>query len=310
MNPAGGAGGLISLHRDTPNGLVSAEVNPVGAGLEALQVDSLDLIERFPADIPRPYYAGVSLAPWPNRIAEGIWTWQGEKLQLDITEPARNTALHGLVAGRSFGVASLAPDLVDLTCAVNQEPGYPFDLDVSVLYQLTDSGIAVTMTAKNTGERPAPVAFGAHPFLCVGQTPTRSLTLTAPVDREVLVDDRLIPTGIAPVAAHSPQGTVFRLADAEFDTAFGMRGSGPWRTVLSTDDGTRVVVWQDESMGWLQVFLTDSFPGMSGLRTAIAIEPMTAPPNAFVTGEDLRVIAPGKSWSATWGIDRADSPGA
>lgn len=310
MNPAAGAEGLISLHRDTPNGPVSAIVNPVGAGLEALQVDSLDLIERFPPDIPRPYYAGVSLAPWPNRIADGRWTWEGEKLQLEITEPARNTALHGLVADRSFGVASLAPDSVDLTCPISQEPGYPFDLEVSVRYQLTDTGIAVAMTAKNTGERPAPVAFGTHPFLCVGQIPTRSLTLTAPVDREVLVDDRLLPTGIAPVDAHTSGGTVFRLAEVAFDTAFGMRGSGPWQTVLASDDGTQVVVWQDESMGWLQVFLTDSFPGMGGPRTAIAIEPMTAPPNAFATGEDLRVIAPGESWTATWGIDRVASSGS
>jgi aldose 1-epimerase len=310
MNPAGRAEGLIALHCETPHGPVSAVVNPVGAGLEALQVDSLDLIERFATDIPRPYYAGVSLAPWPNRIADGLWKWEGEELQLEITEPARNTALHGLVADRTFGVSSQTADSIDFTCVISQEPGYPFDLEVTVRYQLTDTGLAVTMTARNTGSRPAPVAFGTHPFLCVGSTPTRSLTLTAPVDREVLVDDRLIPTGIAPVHPDLPQGTVFRLAEVEFDTAFGMRGSGPWRTVLASEDGTQVVVWQDESMGWLQVFLTDSFPGIGGSRSAIAIEPMTAPPNAFATGEDLTVVQPGEDWSVTWGIDRELPTGA
>lgn len=307
MKSAEEAGRVISLHRDTPEGPVDAQVNPVGAALEALQVDSLDLIERFPSNISRPFYAGVSLAPWPNRIADGVWTWEGESLQLEISEPARNTALHGLVADRVFHVSSLAPDAVDLTCAISHEPGYPFAVDVTVHYQLTDTGIAVTMTARNTGERSAPVAFGTHPFLCVGQTPTRSLTLTAPVDREVLIDDRLIPTVIAPIQGGIPSGKVYRLAEAEFDTAFGLGGPGPWRTVLASDDGQQVVVWQSASMGWLQLFITDSFPGIGGLRTAIAIEPMTAPPNAFATGEGLETLAPGESWSVAWGIDRADS---
>jgi aldose 1-epimerase len=300
---------VLSLHRDTPLGPVSARVNRVGASLEALQVSSLDVIEKFPTGTPRPFYAGVSLAPWANRIADGEWNWEGERLQLEITEPDRRTALHGLVANRAFEVVSLSADAAELACAILREPGYPFDIRVSVRYALTDTGIAVTMSATNQGERPAPVSFGAHPFLCIGQLPTRSLTLTVPVDREVIVDDRLIPTGITPVHPHSPQGKVFRLAEVELDTAFGMGGRGPWQTTLESHDGTRVVIWQDASMGWIQLFLTDSFPGIGGPKTAIAIEPMTAPPNSFATGEDLTVVSPGETWSVSWGIDKTVSPG-
>jgi aldose 1-epimerase len=38
----------------------------------------------------------------------------------------------------------------------------------------------------------------------------------------------------------------------------------------------------------------------------VAIEPMTCPPNAMRSGEALVVIAPGDSWSGTFGIRRID----
>lgn len=296
--------GLIELSRNTNQGPVSCLVNPVGASLEGLQVHTLELIERFTPGSPRPFSAGVSLAPWPNRVRDGRWTWEGEELLLEVTEPARQTALHGLVTDREFDVSFRSADSVELTCPISHEPGYPFELEVSVRYDLTDSGVTVTMSATNTGSRPAPVAFGAHPFLCLGELPTRSLSVIAPVDREVLVDDRLLPTGLKSLDSDTPEGVTFPLEGRELDTAFGMRGQGPWRTILRSDNGTSLEMWQDASMPWLQMFITDVFPGLTGPRTAIAVEPMTAPPNAFGSGEDLTVVAPGEQWSVQWGIER------
>ncbi len=56
---------------------------------------------------------------------------------------------------------------------------------------------------------------------------------------------------------------------------------------------------QDEQHRWLQIFTTRSYPGTS---LAVAIEPMTAPMNAFVTGEGVRWVEPGEEWTAWWGV--------
>jgi len=34
------------------------------------------------------------------------------------------------------------------------------------------------------------------------------------------------------------------------------------------------------------------------------VEPMTAPADAFNSGEGLKVLAPGERWGTTWGIRR------
>jgi len=62
-----------------------------------------------------------------------------------------------------------------------------------------------------------------------------------------------------------------------------------------------VSLWADEGYRWLQVFTGDSL-GPDRRRKAVAIEPMTCPPNAFATGEDVLVLEPGQAVTHTWGI--------
>jgi len=72
---------------------------------------------------------------------------------------------------------------------------------------------------------------------------------------------------------------------------------------LAANDGpgTRVGLWAGEGYRWLQVFTGDPL-GPDRRRKAVAIEPMTCPPNAFVTADDLLVLEPGEAVTHTWGI--------
>ena len=56
----------------------------------------------------------------------------------------------------------------------------------------------------------------------------------------------------------------------------------------------------DESYRYLQLFTGDPLPDVS--RRSIAVEPMTCPPNAFRTGEDLIRLEPGATATSVWGI--------
>jgi aldose 1-epimerase len=66
-------------------------------------------------------------------------------------------------------------------------------------------------------------------------------------------------------------------------------------------DGRRVTVWADESFHWWQVFTADTLTG-ARYRRAVAVEPMTCPPDAFRSGRDLVVLEPGQTWHGVWGI--------
>ncbi len=71
------------------------------------------------------------------------------------------------------------------------------------------------------------------------------------------------------------------------------------RHVLSAPDGRSVSLLQDEACQYVHVFVTDTFPGRS---KAVAIEPMTGPANALNSGDGLRWLAPGESFTMSWGI--------
>jgi aldose 1-epimerase len=71
---------------------------------------------------------------------------------------------------------------------------------------------------------------------------------------------------------------------------------------LTATDGRFVELWQDHEFGYVQVFTTSIFPRPDGLRRAIAVEPMTVPPNAFNTGQSLRWLQPGERWELGWGV--------
>jgi aldose 1-epimerase len=73
--------------------------------------------------------------------------------------------------------------------------------------------------------------------------------------------------------------------------------------VLERPDGARAVrVWADPAFKYLMVYTGDTLQPAERRRAAIAIEPMTCPPNALRTGVDLIELEPGGTWRGTWGI--------
>ena len=72
------------------------------------------------------------------------------------------------------------------------------------------------------------------------------------------------------------------------------------RVTLREPRGTALVLWVDESYGYLQLFTGDPLPDVA--RRSLAVEPMTCPPNAFRSGEGLIRLEPGERFVGRWGI--------
>ncbi|MCB5291137.1 aldose 1-epimerase family protein [Arthrobacter sp. SO3] len=284
-----------------------AVVTEVAASLRALEIDGVALLQDYPAESGPPSCAGWVLVPWPNRVAGGKWTYDGASQQLEITEPANGNALHGLLSGASYTVANRTSDSITLAADVKAEPGYPFELATAVRYRLMEDGLLVNHSLTNTGSRDAPVALGAHPFLRLGAVPTEDLTLVINADTHIEVDDRLNPSGVTTDVRGTRHDfrTGQRVGAVALDDAWGnvrREPDGSSLHYLKAPDGSQVQLFMDASFGYIQAFTTHVFPSEGGLVTAVAVEPMTAPADAFNSGEGLRWLAPGETWHLTWGI--------
>jgi aldose 1-epimerase len=182
------------------------------------------------------------------------------------------------------------------------QPGYPWTLDLTARYALAADGLTVTVTARNLADTVAPFAAGAHPYL-TADGPLESWELTARTPTALEVDDRLLPLARVDVAAtHLDFNEPRRIGDTELDNAFTdlERGADGRAEVRLRGAERGVVLWMDAMHRWVQLFI-----GPPGRREALAVEPMTAPPDAFNSGDDLIRLAPGELVELTWGV-RAD----
>jgi len=283
-----------------------ATITELGAGLRTLSHYGRPVITGYDADEVPPAGAGQLLAPWPNRVDHGRYSFGGRSYQLDITEPAHDTAIHGLTRFTAWHTTAQAPDYVELGLRLLGRPGYPFCLELSVGYRLSAAtGLEVTVTARNAGSHPAPFGTGSHPYLRAGTGAVDSWQLQLPAARWQPADDRGIPTGQPLDVAGSQYDFRERrpIGSTSLDTAFtGLftdEDGRAWARLTGPD--TEVALWAGPGYRWLQVFTGDPL-GADTRRRALAVEPMTCPPNAFVTGTDLLTIEPGGSITQQWGI--------
>ena len=61
-----------------------------------------------------------------------------------------------------------------------------------------------------------------------------------------------------------------------------------------------LALWADERYSYLVLYTGDDRPDVN--RRSLAVEPMTCPPNAFRSGDDVIVLDPGGSFEGVWGI--------
>ncbi len=283
-------------------GDVAAEITQVGASLRHLAVGGVDILPPYPADEPTPMASGIVLVPWPNRIRDGVWQDGDVTRALAITEPKLRNASHGLLRFTAYDVVEQSESSLTLRGTIVPQTGYPYLVETTVTYALTDAGIEVTHTLTNHSATTAPVALGTHPYVTIGGVDPRELVLHIPAETYFETDDRMLPIGEQPVSGGTDLRAGRRLGDVELDTGFATLRRDPdglARTTLTAPDGRTVTVWQGEGFDYVQAFTTDRYPGQP---LVVAVEPMTAPAEAFNSGRGLRRLAPGETWELHWGI--------
>jgi aldose 1-epimerase len=280
----------------------------VGGGLRAYSAGDRELLDGYQAGEMSRSGRGQVLLPWPNRLQDGSYEFDGRRHQLPLDEPAKRNAIHGLVRWAPWTVGERDPHRVVMEHSLYPRPGYPFALDVAIEYVLSEEGLRVRTTAKNVGSETCPYGAGAHPYLTVGAATVDSVVLRAPGRTALRADERGIPVGSESVAGTEYDFRQPRpIGKTQLDNCFtdlGRDEDGVARVKLfDPDGGGGVTLWVDETYEYLMLFTGDPLPDVD--RRSLAVEPMTCPPNAFRTGEALISLAPETSFASTWGIGLA-----
>ena len=283
-----------------------AAVSEVGANLRGYRVAGVDVTHVHSPDAIPPKSNGAVLMPWPNRIRGGRYSFAGEDRQLILSDPALGNATHGLANWARWIVDDHAPDGVRLHCDVVAQKGWPCELRAEVSYRADPgTGLVVTLSATNTGARALPFGAGSHPYLSAGDTPVDEVELRVPARSRLVTDEAQIPVRTEDVA-----GTEYDLRQLtpigtrRFDTGFtalqpDADDDAHGSVELRAADRVTRLWWDHPAFTTVQVF---TVPELAAGRAAVAVEPMTCPPDAFNSRTGLIVLEPGASWRGQWGI--------
>jgi aldose 1-epimerase len=284
-----------------------AVVVEVGGGLRAYRAGGRDLLDGYGADEMCASGRGQVLMPWPNRLQDGNYEFDGRRRQLPLNEPEHHNAIHGLVRWASWNAAEQEPHRAVMRHVLYPRPGYPFTLRLSVEYALSATGLQVRTTATNLGADACPFGAGAHPYLTLGTPTIDDLTLRVSARTVLRSDERGLPIGSEAVA-----GTAYdfqaprRIGSTRLDHAFTdleRDRDGVARVALrDADSDAQVCLWVDRSYPYLMLFTGDAIADVDRRRRGLAVEPMSCPPNAFRTGDAVVRLEPGASFTGSWGI--------
>lgn len=296
---------------DIVHGEQRATIVEVGGGIRTYTVAGRDVLQPYGIEHMCDGAHGVPLIPWPNRLGEGRYSFEGHDYHLPITEPEKNNAIHGLLRWRPWRVVELRRNCVAMATTIFPEPGYPFTLDVQVLYHLDDAGLTVTTTATNSGDHRAPYGCGQHPYLSTGNAKVDECVLRLEAATRILTD----PVRQLPISRGDVAGTKFdfragrRIGSLAIDFAFtdlNRDSDGRAWVHLANPDGHVTRLWVDEAYPLIEIFTGDTLaPGRR--RRGLGTEPMTCPPNAFQSGTGVVTLAPQETSTARWGVQVAPS---
>jgi len=289
------------------HGAAEVVIAEVGATLRSYRDGDVDVVSPFSLGEFAPSASGQVLAPWPNRLAGGTYSFAGKEITAPLDDRRHGAAIHGLVRWRPWSVVAAAQNRVTLELMVHATPAYPFSVIMEVDYHLSRHGLQVTSSATNVGEEACPFGMGFHPYLAVGVS-VDAAELHLPATSTLEVNKALIPTGntVEVEGTNRDFRSPSPIGVTKLDTTYtNLIRESDGRCVVTLHDrwrGRSTAVWMDEQFTCVQVFTGDTIHDEQRRRKAVAIEPMTCPPNAFNSGEELIVLEPGHFWSGQWGI--------
>jgi len=286
-------GGTVRSLCLTPSGPGAPKISPVSI----LEADPLEEI------IENHWFRGRILFPFNDRIIGARYPFAGRTHTLPVNDPETGDAIHGFLYGRKLSItrrkAGKDTAEIRLEGTIDEAPGYPFRMRISLDYRLEGEGFRIDFRIMNRGQEAAPFSVGWHPYFTLLEAETagtssegisctraNDLQLRIPGDGYIETDGNQTPSGrILPVEGSPFDFQVFQPVGPN-NLDLGFVNPEGWAECRSPDFTLRIE--QSELFGYTQVFVPPS-------RSSIALEPVSAGVDAFNRPKiGLRVLEPGK----------------
>lgn len=292
-----------TLHNpDTGNSL---EIVPdFGAILLAARFADFNVIDGYSTPeelVEQKWGKSIVLYPFPNRMDEGKYTFEGKSYQFPINNEATNNAIHGLGRTRAHRASSVitAANYASITCSCEYEGDeeyYPFPFRFDVEYFISDgNAVEVKMQFTNTGVGNLPVGIGWHPYFSLSEN-IEDTAMQCPELHLIDITERMLPTGKK--TAYADFTTLRKIDDTNLDNGFYIANQDqPFGVSLESAKG-RLRYWQEtgsDKYNFIQIFTPSH-------RASIALEPMTCNVNAFNNQDGLKILAAGDTLGGNFGF--------
>lgn len=242
------------------------------------------------------------LHPWANRLAGFSYASGAVAVSFAAEPPVAvldGLPIHGTMAAQPGWEHTVAVDGSDAVVRARFDFGarpallvsFPFPHVIEIEARLGAGGLAVSTEVAPTGDRAVPISFGWHPYFALPGVDRAGLSVVLPARDHDVLDERMLPTG----RSVAEEAATILLGDGPgactFDDAYRLRDE---RVLAIEGAGLRLSVDLDEHYPHAQVYAP------AGQRFA-ALEPMTAPINALVSG-DHPLVEPGHRFAATFTV--------
>jgi aldose 1-epimerase len=288
----------------------SIEVCQVGATLKSLVLNGNEILMGF-SDSEIPLFGqGQVLFPFPNRISDGKYLYNGEVLQLPINEVPLNNSIHGLVRWQKWELINHLESSITFKTETIAQPGYPFCVEILLTYSLINSAsFYAHFKITNRTKIPVLAGVGFHPYFKL-TSPIDELILHIPAKSYYLLNERKIPIDTKSLKKTSKDFAIEKpIGSLQLDDCYSELeyNHNDLARITLKDPRAKKAIYLDVTnhFNHIMVFTADSLKG-EFKRNAIAIEPMTCPPNAFNWCPDKVTLLPGTSKTASFRITYVD----
>lgn len=273
----------------------TATIVTMGGAIASLKYMGMDITMPFnPQTIPVAHQ-GKILAPWPNRITDGKYTFNDKEYQLPITDFKTNSASHGLVAWKEWRISSITQSSLELETYVSPIYGYPFLIALTASYEVIDGmGLKIDITAKNVGKSDAPYGVGMHPYITCDGELIDNCKLTMPFKHVYSLTERLTPDTLVSVDDMDFNFIESKeIGDRCIDHCFLSPDSTRMNTVIL--ENKQLKVYCKTNAPFMQLFTPEKLG-----RKCLAVEPMSCPANAFNNGIGLITLKEQQYYTLTY----------
>ncbi len=252
-------------------------------------IDHYDSKDDFEQHVATKGFKSCKLSPFACRIKNATYQFDGTTYHIKKKLLGAN-AIHGLIYDASFSILQQYANEDNATLVLQYayqeaDPGYPFSFDCIITYQLTHNNeLIITTEIINRDKKPIPVQDGWHPYFTLGKK-IDDLELSFQSKKQVDFDEQLIPSG--KLVEYSEFVTAKKIKNTFLDNSFTLNFNTdqPLCILKDPDNKIQVEIRPDKSYPYLQIYTPPH-------RQSIAIENLSAPPDAFNNGINLIILSP------------------